>query len=279
MELARHRRIQEFLSEHGECSVEQLSKECGVSLMTIRRDLQALAGQGRLIRSHGSAAPVDQVQFQFEFLHRSRRNEQAKRAIARTGAALVRDGQSVMLDSGTTTLALALELRTRKRLTLITPSLAIASALQHSPGVQVLLLGGFVRRDSPDLVGIVTEMNLDHLKADWAFIGADGIDLQGNLYNASIEVCRMLTKMVSSAKTAYVVSDSSKLGRTALMRFGNLADCQGLLTDAKVPPKSLKALQKAGVHVTLCGETSDIQPSSTCTDATHPNTAPNRAPL
>ncbi len=220
--------------------------------MTIRRDLQVLAEAGRVVRSHGGATPVEQVRFQFEFLNRSRLNEDAKRQIARAAAAMVRDGQSVMLDSGTTTLAIALELRDHKRLTLITTSLAIASALQNNDGVRVLLLGGFVRRDSPDLVGIVTEMNLEHLKADWAFIGADGIDLQGNLYNSSIEVCRMLTKMVAGAKSAHIVSDSSKIGRTALMRFGNIAACQGLITDSGIQPAHIKALRKAGVNVVIC---------------------------
>jgi DeoR/GlpR family transcriptional regulator of sugar metabolism len=255
-ESPRQRRIQAFLQAHGEGSVGQLARECGVSLMTIRRDLAALAGSGRVVRSHGGAAPVEQVRFRFEFLQRSRLREEAKRHIARTAAALVRDGQSVMLDSGTTTLALALELRTRRRLTLITTSLAIASALQPDPGVQVLLLGGFVRRDSPDLVGIVTEMNLEQLQADWAFIGADGIDLRGNVYNASIEVCRMLPKMVASARSAYIVSDSSKIGRPALMRFGHIAACRGLITDADIRPAQLKALRQARVNVVVSGQSS-----------------------
>jgi DeoR/GlpR family transcriptional regulator of sugar metabolism len=196
---------------------------------------------------------MEQVLFQFEFHTRSRINQEAKKQIARTAAALVRDGQSVMLDSGTTTLAIALELRNRKHLTLITTSLAIASALQHSVGVQVLLLGGFVRRDSPDLVGIFTETNLESLKSDWAFIGADGIDLHGNIYNGSIEVCHMLKRMAASAKAAYVVADSSKIGRTALMRFGNIADCRGLITDVGIQRKQILALQKAKVGVILAG--------------------------
>ena len=248
---SRHRLIQELLYEHGECSVEQLARECKVSLMTIRRDLHILAELGLVARSHGGAAPLEQVTFQFEFHQRSKQNEKAKQLIARTAAAMVTDGQSVMLDSGTTTLALALQLRDRKRLQLITTSLAIASALQKSSGVQVLLLGGFVRHDAPDLAGIVTEMNLEHLQADWAFIGADGIDLEGNIYNASIELCRMLSKMVSGAKTAYIVSDSSKIGRTALMRFGNIASCQGLITDAGIEPNQQIKLSKAGVNIII----------------------------
>jgi DeoR family transcriptional regulator, fructose operon transcriptional repressor len=252
METTRHRQIQELLQARGGCSVEQLARELGVSAMTIRRDLQVLSEAGRVLRSHGGAAPVEQVMFQFQFVNRAKLHQKAKQQIARVAASWVKDGQSVMLDSGTTTLALAMQLRQRQRLTLITPSLAIASALQLSPGVQVLLLGGFVRRDYPDLVGIVTEMNLEHLKADWAFIGADGIDLQGNIYNASIEVCHMLSKMVASAKSAYIVSDSSKIGRTALMHFGNIKSCQGLITDPDISPLHLKQLEKIGVKVVLC---------------------------
>ncbi|MGA2656213.1 MAG: DeoR/GlpR family DNA-binding transcription regulator [Verrucomicrobiota bacterium] len=251
MDTTRRRRIEQLLSERGECSVNLLARELGVSEMTIRRDLQTLAAAGRVVRSHGGAAAVEQVLFQFEFQGRSKINETAKRQIARVAAAMVRDGQSVMLDSGTTTLALALELLHRKRLTLITSSLAIASALQQSSSVQVLLLGGFVRRDSPDLVGIITENNIEHLKADWAFVGADGIDLQGNIYNASIEVCRMLTRMVARAKSAYVVADALKIGRPALMRFGNITDCQGLITDAGIQPKHLQALRKARINVLI----------------------------
>jgi DeoR/GlpR family transcriptional regulator of sugar metabolism len=255
MESTRRRRIELLLSQQGECSVARFASELGVSEMTIRRDLQALAAAGRIVRSHGGATAMEQVLFQFEFLRRSKLNDRAKLQIARTAAAMVRDGQSVMLDSGTTTLALALELRLRHRLTLITTSLAIASALQQSAGVQVLLLGGFVRRDSPDLVGIITESNLDQLKADWAFVGADGIDLQGNIYNASIEVCRMLPRMVDSAGAAYVVADSSKIGRPALMRFGHIAACQGLITDAGISPKHLQSLQRSKVNVIIAHET------------------------
>ena len=177
---------------------------------------------------------------------------EAKRQIAATAASMISDGQSVMLDSGTTTLSLAMQLKNRKRITLITTSLAIASALQFAAGIQVLLLGGFVRRDSPDLAGIVTDMNLENLRSDLAFVGADGIDLEGNIYNASIDVCHTLTKMAASATAAYIVADSTKIGRTALMRFGNISCCKGLITDKGITPEQLSALQKAGVQVIIC---------------------------
>jgi DeoR family transcriptional regulator of aga operon len=171
--------------------------------------------------------------------------------VAAAAAALVRDGQSVLMDSGTTTLALAEALRRRKALTVVTTSLPIAAALQHTPGVRVLLLGGYVRHDAPDLTGALTEANLETVRADVAFIGADGIDLQGRIYNQSPEVARMLGKMAAAAATVYVVADSTKVGQTALVRFGHIAHWGGLITDARLARPHAAALRRAGLKLIL----------------------------
>lgn len=245
----RRSRISELLNQRGECSVEHLARRVGVSTMTIRRDLQALAAAGRVIRTHGGATPAERIAFEFQFLERSRKNRRAKWAIAAAAAELVDDGQSVLLDSGTTTLALAERLKTKKSLTVITTSLPIASALQFCERIEVLLLGGFVRRDSPDLTGALTEANVERLRADVAFIGADGVDRRGNIYNASLPVGRLLGKMASSANRVYVVADSSKIGASALMRFGSIAKWDGLITDAGVERATAAALRRAGVNL------------------------------
>jgi DeoR/GlpR family transcriptional regulator of sugar metabolism len=250
----REQRILALLQGKQNCTVEELAHACGVSDMTIRRDLQRLAEIGQVIRTHGGAAPVEQVRFEFQFLQRSKVRRQQKDAIGARAARLVEDGQSVMLDSGTTTLAMSHHLRLRRRLVVITTSLPIASVVQAAPGVETLLLGGFVRRDSPDLAGSLAEANLERLRADLAFVGADGIDLDGNVYNASLDVARMLERMVQSAGGTYVVADSSKIGRTAMARFGNAAAWRGLITDGEVTPEQLTALRKAGVNVLVAGE-------------------------
>ena len=223
--------------------------------MTIRRDLAILAEGGKVIRTHGGATVGEKVLFEFNFLQRAGVNESAKQQIAKTAAALVQDGQSVIMDSGTTTLALARQLRGHRGLTVITSSLPIAATLQHTPGVKVLLLGGFMRQDSPDLIGALTEANLESLRADLAFIGADGIDLAGRVYNASVEVGRMLAKMAAAAAATYVVADSSKIGRTALVRFGQLARWRGLVTNQGLSRAQATALRKAGVNLILSNST------------------------
>lgn len=256
MKTARLRKIEGLLRTQGACSVEFLSRELGVSDMTIRRDLQRLAETGRAVRTHGGAAPAEQVMFEFQFLQRAEQNQSQKEQIGACAASIVEEGQSILLDSGTTTLALARHLRSRRGLTVITTSLPIASALQHASGVQTLLLGGFVRRDTPDLGGPLTESNLESLRADLAFVGADGIDVSGNIYNASLATGRMLAKMIACAAKAYVVADSSKFGKIALMQFGNAVQCRALITDASVPGEQVQSLRDCGVHVIVAGEDS-----------------------
>jgi DeoR/GlpR family transcriptional regulator of sugar metabolism len=251
---SRQRRIEQLLEARGACSVEDLARELDVSDMTIRRDLQRLAQAGRLVRTHGGAAPAAQVMFEFQFLRRSKQNQREKEQIGVAAAKLIGPRQSVLLDSGTTTLAIARQLCDHQALTVITTSLPIAAALQHSQGVQTLLLGGFVRRDTPDLGGPMTEANLENLRADLAFVGADGIDLAGNVYNGSIETGRMLSKMIQCAAAAYVVADSGKLGRTALMQFATARAFKGLITDANVSTEQLDSLKGAGVCVIVAGE-------------------------
>ena len=245
----RQDQICEWIAQQGECSIDALVKRFGVSGMTVRRDLHALAERGKVIRTHGGATMAERVSFEFDFLHRVREHEAAKRQIAVAAAAQIEDGQSVMLDSGTTTLELAKRLREKRRLTVITTSLPIAAQLQYDRHIEVLLLGGYVRPSAPDLAGPLTETNLESLRADVAIIGARGVDRRGAVYQDSPEIARMLTKMAASAARVFVVADSSKLGRTALWRFGRLQDWAGLVTDAAADRSMLTALRKAGARV------------------------------
>jgi DeoR/GlpR family transcriptional regulator of sugar metabolism len=239
------------LLNHGNSSVEEIAAKLKVSGMTVRRELQVLADQGKVIRTHGGATMAERVSFEFEFFQRVKENEAAKQSIGRAAAALVKPGQSVLLDSGTTTLAVAQHLRGVSRVRVITTSLPIASLLQYDAGIQVLLLGGYLQAGSPDLAGALTEANLESLRADLAFIGTDGIDPQGAAYNESPEMARMLGKMVGAARRAYVVGDSSKLGQTALWRFCKIQDLTGLITDSGADRSILASLAKIGAKVIL----------------------------
>jgi DeoR/GlpR family transcriptional regulator of sugar metabolism len=248
----RQERICKLIERHGQCSVDELARQLEVSGMTVRRDLAALASQGRIIRTHGGATLAERFTFEFAFRNRVETRREIKEGIGRTAAARITDGQAIILDSGTTTLALARQLHGRAKLTVITTSLPIAAELQYDGGIEVLLLGGYLRSTAPDLAGALTEANLEGLRADAAFLGADAVGLDGSVYNQSPEVGRLLEKMAHAASSVTVVADSSKLGKTALWRFGRLPDWTALVTDRGADRKTLAALRKAGAAVILC---------------------------
>jgi DeoR family fructose operon transcriptional repressor len=277
----RQAKILAMINAEGEQSIHRLTETLGVNAMTIRRDLASLASQGRLLRTHGGAMPVNRVAFEFEFLNRMRQNEPAKQAIGAAAAKLVRDDCTVMLDSGTTTLALAGNLKTRKGISVITTSLPIASTLQYSDEIQVLILGGFLQRNAPDLGGALTESNLENLHADMAFLGAEGIDERGGIYSASLDVARLLSKMAAAAQQVYIVADHSKLGRTALTRYGNLCHWNGIITDSGADAGFVAKLRKAGAQVIIAGDTSPGQPDGPLDGASlkSPESRPSLQPL
>ena len=248
-QITRQKKIAELVNKAGECSVEFLAQKCQISEITIRRDLQVLAGSGKIMRTHGGAAVAERVTFEFKFLERSHKNIKAKSAIADRAVRLVGDGQSVILGAGTTTLELAKRLKIKNGLTVITTSLPIASELQFYENIEVLLIGGFLRHGSPDLTGALTEANLENLNAEIAFLGADAIDSGGGIYDNSINVARMLSKMVASAESIYAVADNSKIGKKALVKYSDLSKWNGLITDTGISKGDLNKLKRHKVKV------------------------------
>lgn len=245
----RRAQILDLLERDGEQSIDGLAERFDVSGMTIRRDLQELAGDGKVIRTHGGAAPSQRISFEFRFLERARQQAKEKEQIADIATKLISPGDSVLLDSSTTTLAIARRLPAIGELTVVTTSLPIASELFGRAGIDVILLGGALRNDSPDLCGALTESNLDVIRADIAFIGVDAIDYEGHLYNRSPEVGRMLQQMARSADRVCAVADHTKIGRHELMRFADIRDWFALITDSGLDRVILKRLRKDKVKV------------------------------
>ena len=242
----RQARIRQLLSEAPAVSIAELAGSFGVSEMTVRRDLSRLEHAGQVRRTRGGAMPAERMVFEFNFVARRQAHRQAKQAIAREAARRVRPGDRVILDTGTTTLELAQLLKDLTDLTVITPSLAVASELQFSEGIETVLLGGIVRRGRADLTGIVTEAVLDMFAADAAFQGADGVGLDGTLYTGDMQISQVDQKIRSRAERTFVLADSSKIGKSALVAHGALRDTAALITDDGISTKHRKALERAG---------------------------------
>lgn len=239
----------ELIQQNGECSIDELTGEFGVSSMTIRRDLQDMAEEGLVIRTHGGATPAPKISFEFRFLERMHEQSKEKEEIASIAVSLIRPGQTVMLDSSTTTLAIARKLVDMSGITVVTTSLPIASELFGCPNITVILLGGVLRNDSPDLTGALTEYSLELIRADIAFIGADAIDLTGHIYNTNPEIGQLLKRMAGASARVYAVADHTKIGKCALMRFACVTDWYGLVTDSGLLKKHANTLKRVGVDL------------------------------
>jgi DeoR/GlpR family transcriptional regulator of sugar metabolism len=246
---ARHTRIRERFAAQPGVSVSELAREFAVSEMTVRRDLAALEAEAHIERTHGGAVLTERMMLEFDYRDRRERNRAAKRAIAAEARKLVQPGHRLILDTGTTTLEFAALLKDGRDLTVITPSLAVASELQHASGVEVILLGGVIRRGSPDLTGPVTENCLELFAADLAFQGADGIGPDGAIYNSDLRLARVDRIMRRVAQKSVVLADHTKIGTTALARSGTLADVDVFITDRAAPADALKRFRRLGPQV------------------------------
>jgi len=245
--------IRFMLSRKGEVSISELAREYNVSEMTIRRDLDLLESKGEAVRTHGGAMCGKQLTFQLTFLAEQNRNLEAKQWIAKKAVQYVRDGEVIILDTGTTTLEVARCLVDRRKVTVITLSLPVVSAVQFDPNIEVILLGGYLRGKSPDLHGPLTEQNLGMFKADVAFLGAGGIDADGSVYTDDLRVLSADRKMVEISKKVIVVADSGKFSAKTMCKVIGPESYHVLITDVNADAEIVEKIRERGVQVELVG--------------------------
>lgn len=247
----RRQKIVEAVQRTGRAVVADLAREFDTSVMTIRRDLQALGEHGLILRIHGGALSVENA------LHADRSLTEhevlyahEKHRIALAAVSMVKEGQSILLDSGTTTTAIARELRPFKQLTVITNAVNIAGELVGS-AVDVILTGGMLRKNSFSLVGPQAEDSLTHLKADILFMGVEGIDPQFGISTSSMLGAVLERKMVRSAQFVVAVCDSSKFGHSCLNSIIPVTGIDQLITDNHAPAKIIEELRASGITISL----------------------------
>jgi DeoR/GlpR family transcriptional regulator of sugar metabolism len=233
-------RILELLRTRITASFSGLAAHFGVSEMTIRRDIAALDATGQVIRIPGGIRLARGIVAERPFLERIRKHSAAKSRIGAAAAALVADGDTVVLDSGTTTLHIARHLKHRP-CTVFTFSIAALEELAQSHSAEVRLFSGIYRAASHDLIGPPVSEGLAHLRAAKVFFGAAAISADGAVMVYDAEAPRTL---LQSAREKILVVDSAKLGQEALYRFCALADCDLLITDAAASPALLRKLRR-----------------------------------
>ena len=229
----------------GTAHVTALADEFGVSEMTVRRDLQALASDGKLERVHGGAVDVESERPFSEIVVE---RLEAKDRIGRAAAALVEDGQTVMIDIGTTTLQVARHLRGRS-LTVVTTNLAVYEELLPEPDIELVLPGGAVRRNYLSLVGMLAEDALRRLRADIAFLGTSGIDADLAVWDTTMVEVPIKRAMIAASKRTVLLADAEKFGMDAMVRVCEVSELDAIVTDERVPTERREALDEAGVEV------------------------------
>jgi DeoR family transcriptional regulator of aga operon len=247
----RRRRIRELLREEGRVRVEALAARFGISQVTIRADLSILESAGALTRTHGGALLLPEADQSLDVKQLQHRAE--KQRIAAAAAGLIRDGETIILDSGTTTAEIARHIRTLdlKSINVITNGLNIAALLIDVPSVRLIVPGGILRRESNSLSGPMAESTLATLRANRLYLGADGIDPQIGVMTPHLAEAELNAKMIGISQQVVVVADSSKFARRNISLIARVEQLHLLITDRAAPQGAIEQLRQCGVEVRL----------------------------
>ena len=257
-------RILELLESRDAVTVAELARDFSVSEVTVRNDLSILSQRGLVARVRGGARALQSGQSEAAFDIRLRVQEDAKRAIARAAAAMVGDGEAVALDSSTTAFYIALELRAKHELVVVTNGLRIATALADAPGVSVIVPGGVLRYAAMSLVGDFAAGVLRTTSIGKGFFGARGISADRGLMDLNPDEVRLKREMVSACECVIGVFDHTKWRRTALLSFVSTPQINAIVTDSGAPAELVEEWRARNVNVVAAdfGETAPSNPVS-----------------
>lgn len=250
--MLRQRKIIEDIRKFKQVRVNALAADFGVSAVTIRNDLDELAGQGLLRRTHGGAVEASPVRLEHAIEVSSQENAAAKQAIGHAAANLIRSGDTIILDVGSTTTELAKALPdTLQDVTVVTNGLNIALLLERHPGITVIVTGGTLRALQHSLVNPYATRILQEINADKAFLGCNGVDITRGFTNTNVHEADIKHTMTQAARSVIFLADSSKIGHTSTARIAPLNVADELITDEYVSPEHVQALQANGLKVSI----------------------------
>jgi DeoR/GlpR family transcriptional regulator of sugar metabolism len=229
--------------------VTELSEAFVVSEVTVRSDLTELARQGLVARIRGGVRALERGHSEVGFDLRLRLEVDRKRAIARAAAAMVNEGEAVALDASTTAYYLALELRSKRELVVVTNGLLVATALADAPGITVLVTGGMLRLSAMSVVGDFGADVLRTTRINKGFLGARGLSLSRGLMDLNPDEVRIKQEMADACEQVYGIFDGTKWHRSALLAFVSVEELAGIITDSSAPSVEVEAWRAAGVNV------------------------------
>ena len=249
----RRSEILQILKKDSNVSVSELSKRFGVSEVTIRKDLNLLKDRNLLVRTRGGAITSDSGPAENEMSIRFKKlaHYREKRAIGRAAAELIKDGDTIIIDSGTTALQVACHLHKFQNLTILTNALNVAQELLSYKRFNVIFLGGYIRNSSESVVGAIAESNLKMFYCDKLFMGVDSINVENGLSTPSIEEANINQIMIQRSREVVAVFDSSKVNKRALAFISTLDKINTVVTDDGIDKSTRSQLKAKGVEVII----------------------------
>jgi len=242
------------LQQSGRVSVDSLSEELGVSVVTIRRDLDSLEEKGLLQRTHGGAVSIEPLFYEpfrrdQSFIAQVERAADEKRRIGRAAAALITPGETIALTPGTTTTEVIRGLPLNYNITVVTNTVNVAMELSKRKDVYVFVTGGHLHGAWFSLVGSAALKSLENMLINTMFIGADGMDAKWGASCFNADEAELNSTMMKLARRRVAVVDSEKLGIVANWRICNASELNILVTDTKAPDSAIEPFQKLGIEV------------------------------
>jgi DeoR family transcriptional regulator of aga operon len=246
-------KIMQKLSVNDQVFVNELSKEFGVSEVTIRNDLEQLEGKKLLIRARGGAMSTTQVvSFDMQLGEKHKLHMPEKVRIGKAAAKLIKESDTLIVDSGTTTLEIIRNIDpSLTNVTVITNAMNIANQLVSTPNVNLIIPGGALRKNSLSLIGPLAEKSFRNFFVDKVFLGVDGFDTMNGISTPNIEEASLNQIMIEVAREVIVVADSSKFLRKSLAFICKLDRIDTVITDSGISDEDKKRLEDAGIKIIL----------------------------
>lgn len=238
----RKQKILQMLKTDSKLLVADLSEHFGVSATTIRTDLRELEGDGKLRRTHGGAISVPKTIFEPTSTQKSSKNAVQKEAIAKKAAELVQNGDTILIDSGTTTERIIPFLTKKEQLVVVVNDITLAHALEEYTNAQVIMIGGVIKRGFHCTSGSIAINSIKNLNVEKAFIAANALSVEKALTTPDINQAELKKAMISTATEVFVLCDSSKFGKISFAQFAELNDIDVLITDSGVSDSFQKDL-------------------------------------
>jgi DeoR family transcriptional regulator of aga operon len=243
--------ILQMLDEKNEVNITDLSKMFSISEVSIRNDLGNLENQNLLVRVRGGAMKNGVINREIKLKEKISKNSKEKKAIAKVAANLIQEGDSILIDSGSTTEEFARLLTQRKNLTVVTNALNIVQIFIDSPNISVVMPGGMLRHSSHSLVGMNQTQNLNNYYCDKLILGADAINVNEGIFTPNIEEANLNIEMIRISKEVILLADSSKFERKSLSKIADIQAIHTIITDSGLSAAQRQVLQSKGVKLII----------------------------